>query len=35
MFLKLLNVFQVNPFIHNVEKWPKILQKTCGVNTAR
>ena len=25
----------VNPLFHNVEKWPKILLKNCGVNTAR
>ena len=24
----------VNPFIHNVVEWPKILLKSCGVNTA-
>ena len=24
-----------NPFMHNVVKWPNILQKSCGVNTAR
>ena len=25
----------INPFMHNVVKWPNILQKSCGVNTAR
>ena len=25
----------VNPFMHNVVEWPNILQKSCGVNTAR
>ena len=25
----------VNSFIHNIEKWPNLLQKSCGVNTAR
>ena len=25
----------VNPFMHNVVKWPNILQKSCGVHTAR
>ena len=25
--------FKVNPFVHNVVKWPNILQKSCGVNT--
>ena len=25
----------INPFIYNVVKWPKILLKSCGVNTAR
>ena len=24
-----------NPFMHNVVKWPNILQKSCGVNTTR
>ena len=24
-----------NAFIHNVEKWPNILLKSCGVNTAK
>ena len=24
-----------NPFMHNVVKWPNILKKICGVNTAR
>ena len=24
-----------NPFMHNVEKWPNILQKSCRVNSAR
>ena len=23
---------QLNPFIHNVIKWPNILVKSCGVN---
>ena len=27
--------FIINPFMHNVVKWPNILQKSCGVNTAR
>ena len=26
---------QVNHFFHNAEKWPNILLKSCGVNTAR
>ena len=25
----------VNPFIHNIVKWPNILSKSCGVYTAR
>ena len=25
--------FIINPFMHNVVKWPNILQKFCGVNT--
>ena len=25
----------LNPFMHNVVKWPDILQKSCGVDTAR
>ena len=24
-----------NPLLHNVEKWPNILLKSCGVHTAR
>ena len=24
-----------NPFMHNVVKWPNILQKSCGAHTAR
>ena len=24
----------INPFMHNVVKWPNILWKSCGVNTA-
>ena len=24
-----------NPFMHNVVKWPNILLKSCGVNSAR
>ena len=24
----------VNPFIHNIVKWPNILLKSCGLNTA-
>ena len=26
---------RVNPFMYNVVKWPNILEKSCGVNTAR
>ena len=26
---------KLNPFMHNVVKWPSILQKSCGVHTAR
>ena len=26
---------QLKPFIHNVEKWSNILQKSYGVNTGR
>ena len=26
---------RVNPFMHNVVKWPNILQISCGENTAR
>ena len=25
----------VNPFMHNVVKWPNMLSKSCGVNSAR
>ena len=25
----------LKPFMHNVVKWPNILYKSCGVNTAR
>ena len=25
----------LNPFMHNVVKWPNILEKSCGVNTAK
>ena len=25
----------INPFFHTVEKWPNILLKSCGVNTAK
>ena len=25
---------QVNPFMHNVEKWTNALQKICGVHKA-
>ena len=32
---KILFLFKLNPFMHNVVKWPNILQKSCGVNTAR
>ena len=31
----LVYFFFVNSFMHNVVKWPNILQKSCGVNTAR
>ena len=27
--------FNVNPFMDNAVKWPNILLKSCGVNTAR
>ena len=30
-----LNGLMVNPFMHNVVKWSKMLLKSCGVNTAR
>ena len=30
-----LTVIWFNPLLHNVEKWPNILLKSCGVNTAR
>ena len=26
---------KLNPFMHNVVKWPNIILKSCGVNTAR
>ena len=29
-----LLLVSTNPFIHNVDKWPNILWKSCGVNTA-
>ena len=29
-----LEEFKFNPFIHNVEKWSKILLKSYGVHTA-
>ena len=29
------NVVSLILFVHNVEKWPNILLKSCGVNTAR
>ena len=25
----------INPFMHNVVKWPNILLKSCGVHTAK
>ena len=25
---------EVNAFVHNVEKWPNMLLKSCGVKTA-
>ena len=25
----------INPFMHFVEKWPKVLQKSCNVHIAR
>ena len=31
----ILFILSVNDFIHNVEKWSDILQKSCGVKTAR
>ena len=33
--LSLLILYFLNPFMHYVEKWSKILEKSCGVNTAR
>ena len=33
--LKKLPGLFLNPFMHNVVKWPNILQKSCGVHTAR
>ena len=24
-----------HPFMHNVEKWPNILEKSCGVHTSK
>ena len=27
--------FFIDLFMHNVEKWPDVLYKSCGVNTAR
>ena len=30
-----LNIITINPFMHNVVKWPNILLKFCGVNIAR
>ena len=33
--VKTKNVALFNPFMHNVVKWPNILYKSCGVNTAR
>ena len=32
---KCLNKYNFNPLFHNVENWPNILLKSCGVNTAR
>ena len=32
---KMQGVQRVNPFVHNVVKWPNILLKSCGVNSAR
>ena len=26
---------KLNPLLHNVEKWPNIILKSCGVHTAR
>ena len=31
----LQNIEEINPFMHNVKKWPKILLKFCGVHNAR
>ena len=33
--VKTKNVALFNPSMHNVVKWPNILSKSCGVNTAR
>ena len=30
-----MNNIKLNPFMHNVVKWPNILQKSCDVHTAR
>ena len=32
---ELIDIRDINPFMHNVVKWSKILSKSCGVNTAR
>ena len=29
------DLIRVNPFMHNVVKWRKIILKSCGVHTAR
>ena len=34
LILEPLSADTINPFMHNVEKWPNIL-KYCGVHTAR
>ena len=30
-----LLIYLLDIFFHNVEKWPNMLQKSCGVYTAR
>ena len=30
-----IRISYFNPFVHNVVKWSNILQKSCGVHTAR
>ena len=30
----LVQYVTINPFMHNVKKWPNIFKKSCAVNTA-